>query len=322
MPTEMAGPPDDALLSRYLLDDCSEEEKASVEAQFFASDETFERLCQLEEDMIARHARQELTGVQAAQFERAYGKPPRRDRVLLNVALGRLAAEPGALPAADTMVERARPRVDRLSERSGRARFADLPAGVRFGLVAAGIVLAAALGFQMQRMTQMRATLESERRQTESLRQQIAAAEQRASESERQAAALGDEVNRARGASAGSAEARPLVAAFLLSPGLTRGVRQPARVRVPETVDTVRLQLDLEDLSYRTFRAELRTAAGDIAWGQDALQPRATPSGRAVSVDVPAALVAAGEYELILHGFVEGGAFEDAGHYYFEVMRP
>jgi hypothetical protein len=318
----MAGPLDEALLSRYLLNDCSEEEKARVEEQFFASSETFERLCQLEEDLIARYGREELTGPQAAQFERAYGMSSRRrERVLLNVALGRFAAEGGGLPAARAADERVQPRAERPAERSGRAHFVDLPAGLRFGLAAAGITLAAALAFQIQRVTEMRGSLEAERRQAESLRQQIAAAEQRVLESERQVAALGDEVNRAREAQAGS-DARPLVAAFLLSPGLTRGAREPARVRVPAGVDTVRLQLDLEQLSYRAFRAELRTAAGDIGWAQDALQPRAIASGRVVSVDVPAALVPAGEYELILSGLAGPGTFEDAAHYYFEVVRP
>ena len=321
MPPEMAGPPDEALLSRYLLDDCSEEEKISLEEQFFANDATFQRLCQLEEDLIARYLRDELSGPQAAQFERAYGTAPRRDRVLMDVALGRLAAERAGVPAAGSVVV-SRPRGDAVAERSGAARFRDLSPGLRFGLAAAGIVLAAALAFQIQRGTETRASLDTERQQTESLRQQVAAAERRAAESERQVAVLGSEVNRAREAGAGSAAPRPLVAAFLLSSGLTRGARQPARVRVPDGVDAIQLQLDLEELPYRTFRAELRTAAGDIAWGQDALQPRDTAAGRVVSVDVRAALVPAGEYELILFGLVARGVFEDAGHYYFEVVRP
>src|SRR5207247_4832191 len=80
----------DALLGRYLLDDCSDEERRQVEEQFFASDDEFERLRELEEEVIERYRLGELTADERSRFERAYGSPPRRDRVLFTRALVQL----------------------------------------------------------------------------------------------------------------------------------------------------------------------------------------------------------------------------------------
>src|SRR5690242_12750479 len=87
----MIGPSQsDALLGRYLLDDCSDEERRQVEEQFFARNDVFERLRELEEELIERARLGELTVDERSRFERAYGSPPRRDRVLFARALDRL----------------------------------------------------------------------------------------------------------------------------------------------------------------------------------------------------------------------------------------
>src|SRR5437867_8722618 len=84
----------DQLFSRYLLDDCSDDERRQVEEQFFANDETFARVCELEEDILERYRRGELTSEERGQFERAYKSSPRRDRVLFSRALDALMSRP------------------------------------------------------------------------------------------------------------------------------------------------------------------------------------------------------------------------------------
>src|SRR5258707_15476724 len=81
---------DDALVGRYLLDACSEDEKARVEEQLFADDEVFERLRQLEEDLIDRHLEGRLAGAERERFETAYAVPARRQRVMFSQALKEL----------------------------------------------------------------------------------------------------------------------------------------------------------------------------------------------------------------------------------------
>ena len=64
--TAMTSEPDDALLGRYLVGDCSEDEKARVEEAFFADDAVFARMQAIEEDLVERHLRGELKGNEAA----------------------------------------------------------------------------------------------------------------------------------------------------------------------------------------------------------------------------------------------------------------
>jgi len=122
----MPTPVDDRLLVRYLVGDCPEEERERVEERFFTDEETFDRLCELEEDLAWRYARGELNATEREQVERAYVAPPRRDRLILTIALGRVLA------AAATPTVRAPARV---IETPGWKRWLSLePAGARFVL--------------------------------------------------------------------------------------------------------------------------------------------------------------------------------------------
>jgi hypothetical protein len=299
------------------VDECSDEEKLHVEERMFASNDTFDRLCEIEEDLIARYVRGEMTGEERAHFERAYSRPPKRDRVLFNAALGRLAS--------DTDIATSTPRPGRVWRnwlppgltpdltRSG------LPVAVRWALAAATLILAIGAVVELRRAAQLQSRLEVTQQQVVDLRQRADAAARDASESQRRIAALveqvqGDQTQRA------NVPPRPLVVAVVLSPGLTRGTREPARVQLPPAAETLRLQLDLDADGYRSFRVELRNDAGDLIWSEDEVTPRATASGRAVTFAVPAALMRKGAQQVTLRGLIAGGRFEDAAQYDFEVV--
>src|SRR5262245_26282479 len=108
----MDTPFDEGLLVRYLLDTSTDEEKVRVEEQFFANDDTFGRLREIEDDLLTRYHRGQLPAEERAQLEEAYRQPPRRDRLLFHAALTRVtsviparslvqgATEPGPLWAA------------------------------------------------------------------------------------------------------------------------------------------------------------------------------------------------------------------------------
>ena len=83
----MTGELDDALLGRYLLEACSEDEKARVEEQLFADGEVFERLRQLEDDLIDRDLAGRLADAERERFAIAYAAPARRQRVIFSQAL-------------------------------------------------------------------------------------------------------------------------------------------------------------------------------------------------------------------------------------------
>src|SRR5689334_18398847 len=89
MPYEL----DDALLTRYLLGTCSDDEETRVEDRYFADDATFERLCCLEDALIEERLDGRLDGEARSSFDRRHDGGRRRDRLLVTAALRRAAAD-------------------------------------------------------------------------------------------------------------------------------------------------------------------------------------------------------------------------------------
>jgi hypothetical protein len=320
----MASLVDDRLLVQYLVGDCSDDERTRVEERFFTDEETFERLCELEEDLAWRYARGELNATERERVERAYAVPPRRDRLILTIALGRILAEPPKEPVRALTPVIEAPTADGGWWMVVRNWLSLEPAGARLVLAAACAALVIGLGVQMQQARALRATLAQSRHDSVSLRQQAEGAARRASESERRIAALTEQIARAQPATGESPAParRPVFATFVLMPGRTRSAREPAQIAPPRNADTLRLQLNLDfDSAYASFKAELRTSAGDLLWSQDRLQAQKTGDSASVALTIPAALVTDGEYELLLQGRLRDDAIEDAASYYFTVAR-
>jgi hypothetical protein len=76
------GHPDDSLLRRYLLGDrMAETEQERVEKSYFESDECFDRLSEVEDDLIDTYIRGGLSPTECVQFERHFlAARRRRDR--------------------------------------------------------------------------------------------------------------------------------------------------------------------------------------------------------------------------------------------------
>ena len=110
----------------------------------------------------------------------------------------------------------------------------------------------------------------------------------------------------------------PLVATFVLSPGLVRSGGGPAGFMLAPTIKEVRVQLELEPgVEYASYRVELRDRRANVIWSQDGR--RATEG--TVVVTFPSSVLETSDYEMVLLGAVGGGRPEDVGHYYFEVIK-
>jgi hypothetical protein len=112
-------------------------------------------------------------------------------------------------------------------------------------------------------------------------------------------------------------------ASFVLLPGLLRrGDEEPDKLVVPKGVTKVELKLDLEgDVSYSSFRAELRTAGGNLLRSEIVPSAAVTPGGTVVRLMIPAGILSNGEYEITLMGRRENGPLETVRYYYFLVLR-
>jgi hypothetical protein len=55
-------------------------------------------------------------------------------------------------------------------------------------------------------------------------------------------------------------------------------------------------------------------------WGQDGLRRQASDSGAALMVEIPARVLPAGEYTLLLSGFTHAGETRDLADYSFAIV--
>jgi hypothetical protein len=315
--TPVNGEPDDTLLVRYLSGGCSEAEKARVEEAFFADDDVFARMLQIEEDLIERHTRGELQEHERESVRAAYASPPRRERVMfarsLQRLLGAAEVEAGAVtgqPPPPASNVRPWPRIV-------RSRF-----GITLAAAAMVTAVVGALVLAWQ-ANGLRSSVQSIQADNETLRQQRDAARRRIEELEGRAATLSTELDRERATRAAGSQprARTVVATFVLTPGLLRSARAAARLAIAPSIDEVRLQLDLEPgIEAARFRAELRDIDARVVWTQDGLSAISTGAGGAVLVTLPATLLPAGAQEVVLLA-ASGSRFEEAARYYFDVVR-
>lgn len=106
-----------------------------------------------------------------------------------------------------------------------------------------------------------------------------------------------------------------------LTTGAVRQGGEMTRVAPPADAGVVRLSLQLPAADHRSYQAALKADDGRVLLTRDDLQSRAADSGPAVAFDVPAELLARGDYRVALRGLTAPGAFEDVADYSFRVAR-
>jgi anti-sigma factor RsiW len=86
------------MITAYLLGELSDAEEEAIEVRYFTDDALFEQLLDIEDDLIDRYARGQITDSERRRLERHFMKSPaRRQRVRFAEALlrhvGALAAD-------------------------------------------------------------------------------------------------------------------------------------------------------------------------------------------------------------------------------------
>lgn len=106
-----------------------------------------------------------------------------------------------------------------------------------------------------------------------------------------------------------------------LSPGLTRGSGETSRLNIPADANTVQLRLALGGGGYARYRASLRSEGAELL-SDDALAPESAGAEPYITLNLPAALMPPGDYQVALAGQGADGRFEPVGSYPFRVLRP
>ena len=302
---------------RYLLGDLPEAEQTALEREFFADGEKFERMWEVENELVDAYARGRLAPADRARFERHYlASPLHRRRVAvarnLIAAVGRPAATPEAPAPARPLLFVAR----RAWPSAGRPLAA-----------AAVLLLTVAVVWLLADRARLRreiSRLESESGARESHAQDLTG--QLAAQRE-QSGKLTAELERLRaapGPSPSAPPARPSILSFALSPVLVRGAGEPQQLTIARGTDLVRLRLRVEPDDARNFtawQARLRTVDGAPVWDGPSVRLQAGRGGPTVTAGIPAGRLAAGDYILTLSGVGRAGDAEEYNRYFFRVVR-
>jgi hypothetical protein len=296
---------DEAWLVKYLLGNLTEEEQVQAEDRAFADADYLSALEAAEADLIDAYVRGELSQSDRRSFElRFLTSPERRRKVEFARALATITSE-----AKTQELQAVRRPFFVRGFRAWNPMLQFAAAAVILMCVAGGAWLVSENAAIRSRV----AALEAGRRESELREQSL---RQRLSEEQSRAAAISAQNKPS------DAAAAPLVASLVLMPGLSRAQTRVEQLVLNPSVQIARLEIELDSRDdYPRFRAELRTRRGEEVLSRSNLVKRKSGPGFAVTIDIPASALAAGDYELALKGITADQTSQDIGYYYFGVQK-
>jgi hypothetical protein len=277
---------------QYLLDEMSQLDRAIFEDEYFTSDDEDDLLQAAEDELIDSYARGTLSPERRARFEERYlASPEIRERVAFARWLMDTVAERQGLP---------RPR---------RPGAAIGPPAIGW---AAGLAAAAVLAVSATFVTGKLRDAQSERDQ---LRDTVARLESHAWEQDRRMALLARDLGRVVSEAVAGGAVRSATATLTAAPGAA----DTPRIALAADVTVLRLDVPAPDAA-ASYRAVLRRDEREL-WHQDGLRALAGSHGAAVTCVIPAALLPAGRYAVVLTAEGTAGAHPPAREFQIERVR-
>jgi anti-sigma factor RsiW len=327
-------------MTRYLLGELSESERASLEEKFFADPQVFDQVLKAESELLDNYVRGRLSGDARAQFERSYlADPRRRERVKFAEAL---VTRIDQMEASKNAAAQKADHASLLQSGQRGQRWQSLLAtlrGRRLALsVSIALVVLIAIGglwsfIESRRVRRELAETQAARANQERRARELE--EQRAANERQQAEELTAELNRRQNTQALPAQPSPAptvraaatpVTAFVtlhLSIGVTRSADTgPAQtLTIPTGTKEVRLRLDLKENDYASYGVSLRAVGGREIFGRRGLKPVPAKSRARLNLTLPADGLITGDYMLTLSGISQDGSVEDLSKSIFRVEK-
>jgi len=310
------------LLTRFLLDEVDERERAEVEDRLLSETEFYEEMLGREAELTDAYVRGELSHGERKRFEKSFfASRDRRKRVEFAQGLADSATllQREESPQPDSAVVPVTTR----SRGWLASLFAQRPA-LGYALAAALLMVIGVAGwFAVERM---RARVEPQRAGTEGAPSPGSKQDNSGVASHRpdQEAPSPGSDNATPGVSQTPARedqaTRPAFATITLVPGSLRDGAAGANLLIPRGSTHLRLRLQLEEDNYRSYNAVLSTPEGRRVWAGAARKDR-EKNAQFVTFTLPAASLARGDYIIELTGTTAGARPEAAAQYSFRVTR-
>jgi anti-sigma factor RsiW len=284
-------------MTRYLLGELSPEETLQVETEYFRDDDCFESIQALEDQLLRDFVRGEMDPELYRRFQARYRSSPELAE--------KIEFAQAVFSGCRNLREEERQREVAARQRTLLSTLRELfkfdfPA---FQYAAAAVaLLGVGLGYyEWTRAARLKSELAQFQDQNKSLAQQKSALDR----------ALADMPKRP-----------PLVASFVLMPGVSRDQSRATVLSVPDGLGSVEFKLPLPPgIKYASFRAVLQRVPDTKVSIQD-LQPGAlVDAGKALKLSVPSVSLKAGQYILFVKGRSERGEYEDVQYYAFGVEK-
>ncbi len=309
-------------MTRYLLGELSESERADLERRYFADSAFFERLSQCESDLMDDYARGRLSPETRERFEKAYlADPERRARLRFSEALvAKLDREvsPGLIPQeAETTSWWQKLFVPFI----GGQRALAFSFAVLLLMVLGSAWLLLRTSRLRNELAQTRATEAAREQHERELQQQLideqARNQQLIAELDRERAQPTPEV----GIASPKNTAPAFVSLLLVASGVRGAETRSPTLSIPAGTQEVRIELKTAENEYQSYQLELHALGGKAIFDRKKVKPTITKSGANFGFSVPASRFTSGDYILTLKGVMPTAEVEDVSKSLFRVEK-
>ena len=321
------GIPDRELLIEYLLGKLPEDKRSEITGRYFADDDFFDELLDVENELLEKYARGVLDERLREDFKLYLERLPdgRQKEATVRALLQFTDVEKAKSQQIQKgFVERTRrpgwgPLRNRLSKPQAMVRY--LAASSLVALAIALLLMFAQVGQLRRHNDQLREEIGQLEKEKEE-REQNAGTSQSGAEYVRQLEEqlkLEQQVSEAQAQRlAGLQPATPVVALWMLTPAF-RSASSPDEVTLPRSAKFVSIAIPIDsEEQIHSYRAIIQTTTGEIRREQTGL--RAKSGSKSVTLKIPADYFKETSYKLTLVGKGKD-ALELAQDYYFSVVR-
>jgi hypothetical protein len=306
------------IITNYLLGELSEGEQTALEEKYFNDRKLFDRVEEVENNLVDRYARGRLSPEMRERMERHYlAHPKRRERAKFAETLAAKIDQNNEIAVASPA-----------GAESWWSRLVASMRGPKLAWAFAIVLLllaGGALWFLIegrrshQELARTRAERETREQHERELKEQVAKEQQPSAELDQ----LRAEQQALPPSPTPTVSSAPSFVSLALTIGGVRGIDtgSPTVLVIPAGTQQVRIQLSLRENDYQSYQAVLQPAGGKEIFSRQSLHGRTNKSGASLALIIPANKFATGDYILTLKGITTSGEVEDVSKSLFHVEK-